>query len=161
MQHVFDVAGRVRGLLDGSTASAASHHGMTTDQERALLGTREVSPHRQLFCTQLILSRRTCLEGGVQPLRVDRLYCWRVRHQHALARQPAGWSLGLQGTVYQQQRFMHDALPVFIPCVMWCCLIMSMTSLILHVPASLKQSRSHVQRCWCCATCRPTHRPRP
>ena len=44
MQHVFDVAGRVRGLLDGTTASAASHHGMTTEQERALLGTREVMP---------------------------------------------------------------------------------------------------------------------
>ena len=39
---MFDVASRVSGLLDGSTASAASHHGMTTDQERALLGSREV-----------------------------------------------------------------------------------------------------------------------
>ena len=69
---MFDVAGRVRGLLDGSTASAASHHGMTTDQERALLGTREVSPHRQLH--QLTMSQHTYLEGGGQPVRLDRLY---------------------------------------------------------------------------------------
>ena len=44
MRHVFDVATRVSGLLDGSTAAAAAHHGLTTDQERVLVGSREVHP---------------------------------------------------------------------------------------------------------------------